>query len=99
MNSYTYVKNNPRFFYDSLGLDTFGIGIEVPNADAISNGVLNPYTDPGHTFAYLMDNNGQITHLLSIGPSSQIGPFNKDVFQNGTLPAVSNWNLGGMVND
>ncbi len=97
LNTYLYARANPLRYIDPFGLETFGIGIEPPAANAIVNGVLNPAEDPGHTFAYLANDKGEITNVLSVGPSSPVGALNKNSFLNGTLGAVSSWPIAGQV--
>jgi RHS repeat-associated protein len=96
-NLYQYIASNPVNGIDPFGLQQFGIGIEPPASNAISNGVLNPSIDPGHTFAYLMNTKGQVDGVLSVGPSSPIGAMNKNSFLNGRLGAVANWPITGRV--
>ena len=97
LNTYSYVGGNPLRYIDPFGLASLGIGIEPPAASAIVNGALDPSEDPGHTFVYLVDDNGKITNILSVGPSSPIGPLNKNSYLGGKLGAVSNWPITGQV--
>jgi len=53
--------------------------------------------DPGHAFAYLLDDAGVVTNILSVGPASPIGALNKRDFLDGNLDAVSNWPLSGEI--
>ena len=86
----------------SLGSPKFGIGIEAPDASAVSkDGVLNVAKDTGHTFAYIKDENGKIVGMISFGPGQPIDPGpggNKDVFKSGNLPGNAHWPLSGNVN-
>lgn len=74
-----------------------GIGIEEPNASAVNNGVLDASKDPGHTFVYLKNKSGEITSLLSFGPSESIGVSNGTRFKVGNLPGDAHWPLSGTV--
>ena len=76
---------------------SFGVGIETPNSSAVSNGILNVAADPGHTFAYIKNEKGQIIAILSFGPGQPIGASNKNQFKSGTLPGNAHWPIFGNI--
>jgi hypothetical protein len=76
----------------------FGVGVEVPKPSANDSGTHVVSEDPGHTFAYLKDKNGNIVNITSFGPGEQLGSHNKSEFQKGQIPGNPNWPLQGNAN-
>jgi len=75
-----------------------GIGVEVPSAAAVQDGVLDVHVDPGHTFVYFRDTPGTVVSILSFGPPiGGISRSNKDPFLNGQLPGNAHWPLSGAL--
>lgn len=97
MNTYSYVYNNPVKLYDIFGLDTFGLGINLPHSDAVSNGILNPNIDPGHTYTYIKNDQGVKTHSVSFGPESPINKGNLDDFSGNGVPGRADYPLSGEI--
>jgi RHS repeat-associated protein len=95
LNFYEYAYNSPANWIDPSGMQQLGIGIEPPAGRAVSNGVLDPSDDPGHTIVFLKDPSGQITNVLSFGPAKNINIWNKGTFEKGNLPATANWPIQG----
>ena len=61
---------------DRDGLPKYGIGIVPPPEYAISSDGVLEVTNPGtagHAFSYVRDRNGQVTDVLSLGPTLQAG--------------------------
>jgi len=97
INTYGYVGQNPLNGIDPWGLDQFGIGIEAPAASAVSHGTLDLSVDTGHTYAYILSDDGQIVSKVSVGPASQIAVQSIGTFLSGNIPATSSWPISGQV--
>jgi hypothetical protein len=97
-NFYRY-PTNPLRGIDPLGLDpatgtgTFGIGLEVNNPAAYRDGVHYVMTDPGHTFAYVKDAEGNTVCTYSVGPSKPIGIGNVKAFKKDGIPGRTDWGI------
>jgi hypothetical protein len=81
----------------------FGIGIEVPSASAVQDGVLNVNPagggDPGHTFEYIRDPDGKIVSLMSFGPEGRIRTAADLIaFQKGEIAGKANYPISGSIN-
>ena len=69
LNGYGYAGQDPMASVDPFGLYRLVMGFEVNNPDAFAGGVQNLSKDFGHSFFYLVDDNGRITDTFSFGPA------------------------------